>query len=93
MPRPRLRFYSIFLEMRRCSGEAEGLGVPSSRGEILAALLQHGGLNVKGIPHLTGVSFRTCFAQLRDLERLSVVEKSPDPSDGRRRVIQINRKC
>ena len=82
-----------FLDMRICSGGVEGLGVLTPRGKILAALLQHDSLSVKDIPHLTGVSSRTCFAQLRDLEGLGVIEKSPDPSYGRRWVVQIDRKC
>jgi DNA-binding MarR family transcriptional regulator len=80
-----------FSQLHGCGAGDNGLELLSSKGKILAAMLQHDGLSVKEIPHLAGVSFRTCFEQLRFLEMLGVVEKTNDPMDGRRAIVKLNR--
>ena len=80
-----------FMKLHECGAGDDGLELLSSKGKILAAMLQHDGLSVKEIPHLAGVSFRTCFEQLRFLEMLGVVEKTDDPLDGRRAIVKLNR--
>ena len=80
-----------FRELRECSAGNAELDLLSSKGKILAAMLQHSELTVKDIPHLAGVSFRTCFQQLRLLEQIGVIEKSLDPQDRRRAIVKLNR--
>jgi hypothetical protein len=80
----------IFKKLHGCGAGDDGLELLSSKGKILAAMLQHDRLSVKDIPHLAGVSFRTCFEQLRLLEMLGVVEKTNDPLDGRRSIVKLN---
>lgn len=80
-----------FRGLRKCSVDNAELDLLSSKGKILAAMLQHSELTVKDIPHLAGVSFRTCFQQLRLLESIGVIEKSLDPQDKRRAIVKLNR--
>ena len=80
-----------FLELRGRNADSAGLDLLSSKGKILAAMLQHNELTVKDIPHLAGVSFRTCFQQLRFLEQIGVIEKTLDPLDKRRAIVRLNR--
>jgi DNA-binding MarR family transcriptional regulator len=79
-----------FKKLHGCGAGDDGLELLSSKGKILAAMLQHDRLSVKEIPHLAGVSFRTCFEQLRFLEMRGVVEKTNDPLDGRRAIFKLN---
>jgi len=80
-----------FLELRGRNSGGTGLDLLSSKGKILATMLQHNELTVKDIPHLAGVSFRTCFQQLRFLEQIGVIEKTLDPLDKRRALVRVNR--
>ncbi len=80
-----------FEKLHECGAGDGGLELLSSKGKIVAAMLRHDRLSVKDIPHLAGVSFRTCFEQLRFLEMLGVVEKTNDPLDGRRAIVKLNR--
>ena len=80
-----------FRGLRECSVDNAELDLLSSKGKILATMLQHSELTVKDIPHLAGVSFRTCFQQLRLLEQIGVIEKSLDPQDTRRAIVKLNR--
>jgi DNA-binding MarR family transcriptional regulator len=79
-----------FRKLHECGAGDGGLELLSSKGKIVAAMLRHDRLSVKDIPHLAGVSFRTCFEQLRLLELQGVVEKSNDPLDGRRAIVKLN---
>lgn len=83
--------WDSFGKLHECGARDEGLELLSSKGKILAAMLRHDTLMVKDIPHLAGVSFRTCFEQLRFLEMRGVVEKTNDPLDGRRAIVKLNR--
>ena len=74
-----------------CGRFSKELDLLSSKGKILAAMLLHSELSVKDIPHLSGVSFRTCFEQLRFLEQVGVIERKNDPADKRRAIIKLNR--
>jgi DNA-binding MarR family transcriptional regulator len=80
-----------FIGLQECGGGETKLDLLSSKGKILAAMLRHNELTVKDIPHLAGVSFRTCFQQLRFLEQIGVIEKSLDPLDKRRAIVKLNR--
>jgi hypothetical protein len=82
--------FDSFRKLHECGAGDGGLELLSSKGKILAAMLQHDRLSVKDIPHLAGVSFRTCFEQLRLLEMLGVVEKTNDPLDRRRSIVKLN---
>lgn len=64
----------------------------SPAGRIIAALMQNDDLTVKDIPHLAGISFRSCFDQLSKLEGLGIIERSVDPSDRRRLLVKLNQK-
>ena len=83
--------WDSFEKLHECGSRDAGLELLSSKGKILAAMLRHDALTVKDIPHLAGVSFRTCFEQLRHLEKRGVVEKTNDPMDGRRAIVRLNR--
>jgi DNA-binding MarR family transcriptional regulator len=82
--------FDSFRKLHECGAGDGGLELLSSKGKILAAMLQHDRLSVKDIPHLAGVSFRTCFEHLRLLEMLGVVEKTNDPLDRRRSIVKLN---
>lgn len=62
----------------------------SPTGRIIAALMQNNVLTVKDIPHLTGISFRSCFDQLSKLEGLGIIERRVDPQDRRRLLVALN---
>ena len=62
----------------------------SPTGRIIAALMQNDALAVKDIPHLAGISFRSCFDQLSKLEGLGIIERSVDPQDRRRLLVALN---
>lgn len=89
MPSKKMTLQSL-MDLRGCSADNTELELLSSKGKILAAMLQHSELTVKEIPHLAGVSFRTCFQQIRFLEQIGVVEKSSDPLDKRRAIVKLN---
>lgn len=75
-------------------GMASRGGLPtdllSPTGRIIAALMQNGVLTVKDIPHLAGISFRSCFDQLSKLEGLGIIERRVDPQDRRRLLVALN---
>jgi DNA-binding MarR family transcriptional regulator len=75
-------------------GMASKGGLPinllSPAGRIIATLMQNDGLTVKDVPHLAGISFRSCFDQLSKLEGLGIIERSVDPSDKRRLLVELN---
>jgi DNA-binding MarR family transcriptional regulator len=75
-------------------GMASRRGLPidllSPTGRIIAALMQNDVLTVKDIPHLAGISFRSCFDQLSKLEGLGIIERRVDPSDKRRLLVALN---
>jgi DNA-binding MarR family transcriptional regulator len=62
----------------------------SPTGRIIAALMQNDALTVKDIPHLAGISFRSCFDQLSQLEDLGIIERRVDPQDRRRLLVALN---
>jgi DNA-binding MarR family transcriptional regulator len=62
----------------------------SPTGRIIAALTQNDALTVKAIPHLAGISFRSCFDQLSQLEGLGIIKRRVDPSDRRRLLVALN---
>lgn len=84
-------FLENFFGLLECGTDKEKLDLLSSKGKILATMLRHNELTVKDIPHLAGVSFRTCFQHLSFLEQIGVVEKSLDPLDRRRAIVRLNR--
>lgn len=66
-----------------------GIDLLSSKGKILAAIWQNEQLNVKDIPDIAQVSYRTCYAQLRLFEQNGVIEKVVDPLDNRRAIVRL----
>ena len=62
----------------------------SPTGRIIAALMQNDALTVKDIPHLAGISFRSCFDQLSRLEGLGIIERRVGPTDRRRLLVALN---
>ena len=64
----------------------------SAEGRVLSAILRNDDLIMKDIPHLTGISFRSCFDCIRKLSELGIVEKARGSNDKRSVVIRLNRK-
>ncbi|MGE0233460.1 MAG: MarR family winged helix-turn-helix transcriptional regulator [Flavobacteriaceae bacterium] len=63
---------------------AQALGVNPTQLSILRALAgRHAGLSVKDLSSLLGVSQPTATDSILALERKALVEKRPDPADGR----------
>jgi DNA-binding MarR family transcriptional regulator len=63
---------------------AQGAGVNPTQLAILRALIgRHAGLSVKDLSSLLGVSQPTATDSILALERKALVEKRPDPADGR----------
>jgi DNA-binding MarR family transcriptional regulator len=79
-----------FVILHKSGAEAKGLELLSSKGKILATMLRHDSLQVKDIPSLSGVSFRTCFEHLGFFEQIGIIEKRNDPLDKRRYLVKVN---
>ena len=62
----------------------------STEGKILSAIARDEKLIMKDIPHITGISFRSCFDCVRKLSGLGVIVKARDPDDGRSVVLTLN---
>ena len=66
------------------------LSLLSTEGKVLSAIVRDERLIMKDIPHITGISFRSCFDCVRKLSDLGIVEKTKDPDDGRSIVLKVN---
>ena len=62
----------------------------SAEGKVLSAIARDEKLIMKDIPHITGISFRSCFDCVRKLSDLGIIEKAKDPDDGRSVVLRLN---
>ena len=62
----------------------------STEGKVLSAIVRDEKLIMKDIPHITGISFRSCFDCVRKLSGLGVIVKARDPDDGRSVVLTLN---
>ena len=66
------------------------LSLLSAEGKILSAIARDEKLIMKDIPHITGISFRSCFDCVRKLTDLGIIEKAKDPDDGCSVVLKLN---
>lgn len=73
------------------AGEIEGL--TPTQGDILRTLLQRAdGMRVSAIAAHLNVSQPTASDALAALDRKELIERRPDPADGRAQVLRISRK-
>ena len=62
----------------------------STEGKVLCAIVRDEKLIMKDIPHITGISFRSCFDCVRKLADLGIIDKIRDPDDRRSIVLKVN---
>lgn len=62
----------------------------STEGRVISAIVRDEKLIMKDIPHITGISFRTCFDCIRKLSDLGIIEKAKDPADKRSIMLKLN---
>ncbi|MFI5914780.1 MarR family winged helix-turn-helix transcriptional regulator [Dactylosporangium sp. NPDC051541] len=71
----------------RASGGTEGITL--SQGSVLARLTDNEGLAVSDLAAIEGVRHQSMAATVSALAALALVERRPDPADGRRQLIAL----
>lgn len=71
--------------------EQHGINIPTACISVLLFLAQEGRASIAGIARSTGYSHQLINQRLLQLERLSLVVRSDDKRDGRKRIVHLTR--
>jgi DNA-binding MarR family transcriptional regulator len=73
-------------ELRR---ESHALGVTGGQVSLLIQIRKHRGIGVRDLAALERISPASMSGHVDRLERAGLVQRTPDPADGRRRVLSL----
>ncbi|MFE9611740.1 MarR family winged helix-turn-helix transcriptional regulator [Streptomyces sp. NPDC006012] len=84
-----IRQFSAFGAVRRELGRILPDGCTNGSVAVLALLSRHGDLRIGELADLLGVDISVASRQVAQLVGQGVIDRSPDPADGRSRILRL----